>query len=107
MESILNRTFTGTKPSLTIGNPDLIKQVLVKDFHLFRNRSEQKLVHPIISKNMFNSRDDEWKRLRSIASPTFTSGKMKKMFPLIRECTTEFLEHLETYAKDGKYDHAY
>ncbi len=33
---------------------------------------------------MFISRGDDWKRLRSIASPTFTSGKMKKMYPSIR-----------------------
>jgi cytochrome P450 family 3 subfamily A len=51
---------------------------------------------------MFVSRDDDWKRLRSIASPTFTSGKMKKMYPSIRECLEEFLEHLETFAKEEK-----
>ena len=51
---------------------------------------------------MFSSRGDDWKRLRSIASPTFTSGKMKKMFPSIRECVDNFLEHLESCAKDGK-----
>ncbi len=27
---------------------------------------------------------------------------MKKMYSVIRECLTEYLEHLETYAKDGK-----
>jgi len=51
---------------------------------------------------MFSSRDDEWKRLRSIASPTFTSGKMKKMYPLIKECSKDCMENLESHAIEGK-----
>jgi cytochrome P450 len=51
---------------------------------------------------MFASRGDDWKRFRSIASPTFTSGKMKRMYPSIGESVTELLDILETHAKEGK-----
>ena len=27
---------------------------------------------------------DDWKRIRSIVSPAFSSGKMKKMYPMIK-----------------------
>ncbi|CAG2181348.1 unnamed protein product, partial [Oppiella nova] len=74
--------FTFAKPKLTVADPELIKQILVKDFSKFRNRGDTAGRHPVISKNMFNSRDDDWRRVRAIASPTFTSGKLRKMYAL-------------------------
>jgi cytochrome P450 family 3 subfamily A len=97
-----HRTFNGYKPALTVGDPELIKQILVKNFHNFRNRRENPTNIKSFSKNMFFARDDDWKRIRAIASPTFTSGKMKKMYSLIRECCDEFILNLDEYAKDGK-----
>ncbi|CAG2173213.1 unnamed protein product, partial [Oppiella nova] len=94
--------FNKTAPIITIGEPELIKNVLVKDFHLFSDRKDRPVDHKILNQHLFASRGDDWKRLRSILSPTFTSGKMKKMYPMIRECLTDFLDHLEVYAKDGK-----
>ncbi|CAG2167306.1 unnamed protein product, partial [Oppiella nova] len=58
--------------------------------------------HPIMSKNLVDVTGDDWKRIRSIASPTFTSGKMKKMYPRIRECLTDFMSHLEGFAVNKK-----
>ncbi len=34
-------------------------------------------------------------------SPTFTSGKMKKMCNLIRECSKGYLENFDMYASKG------
>ena len=87
---------------LTISEPELIKTIIVKDFHLFPDRRPQQSLHPIMSKNLVDATGEDWKRIRSITSPTFTSGKMKKMYPLIRECLNDFMTHLEPYAKDRK-----
>jgi len=94
--------FNGNDPVLTIAEPELIKLVLVKDFNKFINHRELNTEHPILNNNLFNSRDDQWKRIRSITSPTFTSGKMKKMYSMIRLCLQDFLDHLETFAKERK-----
>lgn len=51
---------------------------------------------------MLYSRDDKWKRLRSIASPIFTSRKMKNMYPLLLECVSDFLDQLNILAEEGK-----
>jgi cytochrome P450 len=96
------RVFNSNKPALTVADPELIKQILVKYFHSFRNRRESPSKHKVFSKAMFSARDDDWKRIRAIASPTFTSGKMKKMYPLIKECCAEFMTTLDEYAKDRK-----
>lgn len=99
---LIFRTFIGNNPVLQVADPELIKIILVKDFSLFVNRRDLKTKHPIVNKNLFNSRDDDWKRVRTIASPTFTSGKMKKMYPLVKECLKEFLDNLESSAREGK-----
>ena len=68
--------FTGTLPTLSIADPELIKQVLVKDFHLFVNRRIVNSFHDIWNTNLFLVEQDDWKRVRSICSPAFTSGKI-------------------------------
>ena len=87
---------------LTVAEPELIKLILVKDFHVFRNRKQRNAFHEIVDKNLFFAIDDHWKRLRAIVSPTFTSGKVKKMSSLIDECTKNCLENLEFHVNNKK-----
>ena len=90
------------KPALTVADPELIKQIMVKDFNLFRNRRGTTSQHKVFSKIMFSARDDDWKRIRAIASPAFTSGKLKKMYSLINKCLTDFIEHIDEVATKNK-----
>ncbi|CAG2174931.1 unnamed protein product, partial [Oppiella nova] len=69
-------TFNKSDPVLKVAKPELIKTILVKDFHLFSDRVYRPAPHEVLDKNLFHSRGEDWKRLRSIMSPTFTSGKM-------------------------------
>lgn len=50
---------------------------------------------PFWSKNLFASRDERWRDLRSTLSPSFTSSKMKIMFNLIDECAQQFIQHFK------------
>ncbi|XP_071534282.1 cytochrome P450 6k1-like [Panulirus ornatus] len=83
-------TFCGTyemhRPVLMIGDPDLIKHILVKDFDHFVDRRTMKMQHEsdkIINEVLVMKTGEEWKSLRSIMSPAFTSGKIRGMFPLV------------------------
>lgn len=80
----------GRKPSLLVGDPELLKQIMVKDFPHFRNRVVLgPVINSAISKSVLAARGDDWKRIRSTLTPTFSSGKMKMMMPLIaRSCDT-------------------
>ncbi|XP_054154549.1 thromboxane-A synthase-like [Oppia nitens] len=90
--------YSGSEPVLIVGSPDLIKQILVKDFYRFRNRRDigyRDSDNNPIALNMFNARDNTWKRVRAISSPTFTSGKLRKLYPLIGQCCDDFVGHLD------------
>ena len=44
--------FLGTQPVLTITTSDLIKQVMVKDFHHFVNRRQLGTFHELFNNNL-------------------------------------------------------
>ncbi|CAG2117805.1 unnamed protein product, partial [Medioppia subpectinata] len=54
------------RPTLTVAEPALVKQILVKEFHKFRNRMPETDPNGRFPRNMFNARDGHWKRLRLI-----------------------------------------
>ncbi|CAG2109757.1 unnamed protein product [Medioppia subpectinata] len=85
------------KPVLRVSDPVLIKQILVKDFHKFRNRIAKPSTSPVLSVTMASARDGQWKRIRAIASPAFTSAKLKHMYPLVNECCRDFLAALHRH----------
>jgi cytochrome P450 len=83
---------------IIVGDPDLIKQIMVKDFHIFTNRRPVKTSHPIMSKFLSSLVGEEWKRVRSIVTPTFTSSKMKKIFHIMKNSSSDMLDKLEQVA---------
>ncbi|KAB1263438.1 Cytochrome P450 3A8, partial [Camelus dromedarius] len=46
--------------------------------------------------------DEQWKRTRILLSPSFTSGKLKEMFPIIGQYGDVLLRNLRREAEKGK-----
>ncbi|GAB1290353.1 Cytochrome P450 3A13 [Apodemus speciosus] len=94
--------YEGMIPLLVITEPDMIKKVLVKEcYSIFTNR------HPlgpagIMKRGLFRSENEEWKRIRSLISPTFTSGKLKKMFPTIQHYGDLLVKNMSLEVEKGK-----
>ncbi|KAG5895431.1 hypothetical protein JTB14_037590 [Gonioctena quinquepunctata] len=82
-------------PTLFVRDPELIKQMLIKDFEHFTDHrifvSED--CDPLFGKNLFALRGPQWRPMRSILSPAFTGSKMKAMFVLMRDCAENFVQH--------------
>nr|XP_053654374.1 cytochrome P450 3A41-like [Cherax quadricarinatus] len=72
------------RPVLMIGDPVLVKGILVKDFEHFVDREIFRAEEgSITNETLTRKSGDEWKALRAIMTPTFTSGKIRGMFPLV------------------------
>ncbi|XP_064215856.1 probable cytochrome P450 9f2 [Tribolium castaneum] len=89
-------------PTLIIKDPDLIKQITIKDFDHFVNH--RRFVNadddPFWSRNLFARRDEKWRDMRATLSPSFTSSKMRIMFELMDECAREFVQHFKSQNSD-------
>uniref|UniRef100_A0A8C4LIY3 Cytochrome P450 3A n=1 Tax=Equus asinus asinus TaxID=83772 RepID=A0A8C4LIY3_EQUAS len=95
-------TYHGTKPVLAITDPDMIKTVLVKEcYSVFTNRRP---FGPFgfMKSAISLSEDEQWKRIRTLLSPTFTSGKLKEMFPILGQYGDVLVRNLKKEAEKGK-----
>ncbi|KAJ3645276.1 hypothetical protein Zmor_022942 [Zophobas morio] len=82
-------------PTLLLKDPDLIKQITVKDFDHFvdhRNFIPEDS-DPLWGKNLFALTGNKWREMRAKLSPAFTGSKMKHMFTLISQSGQQFVDH--------------
>lgn len=100
---MLYGTYHGMKPALTVIDNELIKQIMIKDFHCFTERRIPNTYHKIWNQNLFLNNGESWKRIRSITSPTFTSGKLKGMYSLMDKCIDKLINRLDRMTQNGKY----
>lgn len=90
--------FLGTNPTLVCGHPEVLKQVTIKHFDSFTNRRRPATWKSIRYRALTYLRDDEWKNLRKILAPTFTSNKLKKMYELMKRCTNNLQRSIDHQA---------
>ncbi|XP_050836242.1 cytochrome P450 3A12-like [Serinus canaria] len=70
--------YDGRQPVLAVLDPILIKNILVKEcYSIFTNRQNFHL-NGILGSALNVAEDEQWKGIRMVLSPTFTSGKLKE-----------------------------
>lgn len=86
-----------SSPQLLIVDPELLRLIMSKDFHIFNDRGIYYNDKNPLSGNVFNLTGARWKNLRAKLTPTFTSGKMKMMFDTLIDCGGPLLDSVEKH----------
>ncbi|XP_064613086.1 cytochrome P450 3A6-like [Liolophura sinensis] len=68
-------------PQLLVGDPDMVKEILVKKFPNFVNRTitDTLSLTEVESKQLTILQDDDWKFVRATLSPAFSSGRLREV----------------------------
>ncbi|GFR20508.1 cytochrome P450 3A21, partial [Trichonephila clavata] len=94
--------FEGNRPLLSVGDLKLVREILVKEFPSFANRREVHSGNVVVDSMLPNLRGEDWKRVRSIVSPTFTTGKIRRMVSIVKDCSQALVKNFQNVTKTGK-----
>lgn len=88
--------FIFNRPYLLLRDPEVIKNILVKDFNNFSNRSNAdcSITDPIGANNLFTMKNPQWKAMRVKLTHIFTSSKLKMLYPLINSVGEQLNQHI-------------
>ncbi|XP_064009721.1 cytochrome P450 3A29-like isoform X2 [Pogoniulus pusillus] len=95
--------FDGRQPVMAVLDPILVKNVLVKEcYAIFTNRRNFRL-NGLLGSALNVAEDDQWRRIRTVLSPTFTSGKLKEMFPIIKLYGEKLVKNVEKKVANDEF----
>uniref|UniRef100_A0A914WFE6 Uncharacterized protein n=1 Tax=Plectus sambesii TaxID=2011161 RepID=A0A914WFE6_9BILA len=93
----------GSVPIWVIADPELVREVGIKEFSSFTNRRKAGFAfNPEFKKALHLVEDSEWKGIRNVMTHGFSSAKMKRMVPLIQHCADEFADSFQQYLDQNK-----
>lgn len=81
--------YIGTSPRLTIADANIVKKICVKDFTSFPNHHFFNVPNRYQRHFLIAQKDDHWRGMRAIMTPTFSSGRIKVMYKLLSDCADE------------------
>ncbi|KAF5889819.1 cytochrome P450 3A30-like [Clarias magur] len=94
--------YDGRQPVFTVMDTDIIKTVLIKEcYSLFTNRRNFRLNGPLYDAVSIVE-DEDWRRIRSVLSPSFTSGRLKEMFGIMKSHSHTLVGNLQKLSDRGE-----
>ena len=93
----------GRSPSIVVTDPEIIKQITVKEFWKFTNRPPFVKPNPPLNSGLFIARDETWRRIRHTLTPTFTASKLKHIVPIIENASEKLKTKMQKYAETGAF----
>ncbi|KAH3694775.1 hypothetical protein DPMN_082216 [Dreissena polymorpha] len=93
--------FLGNLPTVFLTDPDLIREIFVKRYPEFPSRSQGAGISKFWERTILLSTNLEyWKFLRTTMSPSFTSGKLRKMEDIITGAVDRAIEQISGQVND-------
>lgn len=96
--------FFGWRPRLFVADPEVMLQICVKDFDIFPNHTVNPMQSDYQNNFLVFLKDDHWRKVRALTTPTFTSSKIRRMFKLIDVCADDLMDCFHEQLKDDYYD---
>ncbi|XP_014882037.1 cytochrome P450, family 3, subfamily A, polypeptide 65, partial [Poecilia latipinna] len=93
--------YDGRQPVLCVADPEIIKAILVKECYSFFTNRRNFHLNGALYDSLFNAEDDQWKRIRSVLSPSFTSGRLKEMFEIMKSHSANLIHSMKKKADKG------
>jgi len=85
--------FFGSMPHIVTSDPEVLKQVFVKEFHHFANRQLGIIPpDPPADRILIAVHYERWKPIRSIMTPFFSGAKIRKMCPMLSKTVLAFVD---------------
>ncbi|XP_046870586.1 thromboxane-A synthase isoform X2 [Hypomesus transpacificus] len=94
--------YLGRRAVVVVADPDMLREIMVKQFTSFPNRMTIRSATKPMSDCLLMLKNQHWKRVRSVLTPSFSSAKMREMVPLINTATESLLRNLEVHAESGE-----
>lgn len=79
-----------------MGDPELIRAIMLgtTGLSIFPNRRAVKTTHAVMGNFLSSLEGEAWKRVRAIIAPTFSTGKLRSLMPLMAAAAQETLATL-------------
>ncbi|XP_039471650.1 thromboxane-A synthase-like isoform X1 [Oreochromis aureus] len=94
--------YLGRRPIVIIADPDMLRQLMVKDFSSFPNRMAFRFATKPMTDCLLMLRNEQWKRVRSILTPSFSAAKLKEMVPFINIAIDALMKNLNGHAESAQ-----
>ncbi|KAI8786732.1 cytochrome P450 3A7 [Biomphalaria glabrata] len=94
--------YDARRPAIVVRDLDIVKDICVKNFNSFIDRHTLFDAEPPLRDNLLNLRGEHWRRVRNTLSPTFSSGRIKKMICHIERNARILLDNLQHLQETGE-----
>ncbi|GFQ81774.1 cytochrome P450 3A8, partial [Trichonephila clavata] len=96
--------FEGNTPVLSVAEPRLMREIMVKEFPSISSRRFVNIRggNPVADATLPVLSGEDWRRVRNIVSPTFTTGKIKKMMSIVKDCSKGVVNNFKTFSSKGR-----
>ncbi|PAA59373.1 hypothetical protein BOX15_Mlig034582g1 [Macrostomum lignano] len=99
-------TFLTRIPTLVVADIEMVRQVCIKQADKFTDRTKLGNQPSPLDRGITVLRGQEWRRVRNLMTPCFTSGRLRAMFPLIEDSARDLVAQLSRYIEQGNHDGA-